>query len=189
MCRCPGLSVVLVLGGLLALLPSLWAAAPPALPSPKEPGKKISLDIRQAEIGDVLRLLGEVGGLNMVISPEVSGTVTVRLVQVPWEQALDAITRHHGLAQERSGSIIMIAPRQRLLAQRQERLQAGQAEQQAEPLVTRVVPVKYRSAVELKATLEAHLGRCASVSVDTRTNTLILTGTPSCLQLQTIPTP
>jgi type IV pilus assembly protein PilQ len=138
--------------------------------------------VQGAEIRDVLRLLAETGGVNILTSGEVQGTISTRLLDVPWEQALDAILRLTGLAQERQGNVILVAPPERLRQTRQDRLQSQQVAAQSEPRVTRVVPINYARATELKAHLEKVLGACATVSVDKRTNTLILHGTPSCLR-------
>jgi type II secretory pathway component HofQ len=104
-------------------------------------------------------------------------------LDVPWEQALEAVLKLTGLAQERQGNIILVAPAERFRSARQERVQAYQAEAQTEPKIIRVVPVNYASATQLKATLEKLLGACAIIAVDGRTNTLILSGTPSCLRV------
>lgn len=142
----------------------------------------LSLDVNRADIRDVLRVLAVASGMNIVIGPQVRGTVTARLTDVAWEHALDAILSLHGLAQERQGNVILIAPVEHFIAQRQAAAQARQAARQSGPRVTRLVPVKYRDAEELRAVIEQHLGACASVSADRRTNTLILTGTPACLR-------
>jgi type IV pilus assembly protein PilQ len=130
-----------------------------------------------------LRLLAETGGVNILASGEVQGTITVRLVAVPWEQALDAVLKLTGLVQERQGNVILVAPAARFRSAREERVRARQAEARTEPKITRGVPVKYANATQLKATLEKPLGACATIAVDGRTNTLLLSGTPSCLHL------
>ena len=150
---------------------------------PTTPSKMVSLDVHGADVRDVLRLLAETGGVNILTSGEVQGTVTTRLRDVSWEQALAAILTLTGLAQERQGNVILVAPAERLRRARQERLQARRVEAQAEPKITRLVPVNYTKASELKTHLEKLLGACASISVDNRTNSLILTGTPSCLRV------
>jgi type IV pilus assembly protein PilQ len=134
-------------------------------------------------VRDVLRLLAETGGVNILASGAVQGTITVRLVDVPWEQALDAVLKLTGLAQERQGNIILVAPAEHFRSAGEERVRARQAEAQTEPTMTRVVPVNYANATQLKATLEKLLGPCATIAVDGRTNTLILSGTPSCLRV------
>jgi len=152
--RCTSMALCLVL--LLNLSPGHTSGATVA---PATSPKTVSLDVQGTAVRDVLRLLAETGAVNILASGEVQGTITVRLVAVPWEQALDAVLKLTGLAQER------------------------QAEAQTEPKITRVVPVNYANATQLKATLEKLLGACASIAVDSRTNTLILTGTPSCVRV------
>jgi type IV pilus assembly protein PilQ len=147
------------------------------------PPKTVSLDIQGADVRDVLRFLTDTGGVNILASSEVQGTMTVRLVDVPWEQALEAVLKLIGLAQERQGNIILVAPATRFRSARAERVQARQAEAQTEPKIARLVPINYANATQLKATLEKLLGACGSIAVDGRTNTLILSGTPSCLRL------
>jgi len=154
-----------------------------ATTEPATPPKTVSLDVQGTDVRDVLRLLAETGGVNILASGEVQGTITVRLVDVPWEQALEAVLKLTGLAQERQGNVILVAPAERFRSTRQERVQARQAEAQTEPKITHVVPLNYANATQLKATLEKLLGACASIAVDGRTNTLILSGTPSCLRV------
>jgi type IV pilus assembly protein PilQ len=154
-----------------------------ATTAPGTPSKTVSLDVQGADVRDVLRLLAETGSINILTSGDVQGTITTRLLDVPWEQALEAVLKLTGLAQERQGNVILVAPAERLRSARQERVQARQVEVQTEPRMTRVVPVNYAKATELKAHLEKLLGACATIAVDNRTNTLILTGTPSCLRV------
>jgi type IV pilus assembly protein PilQ len=141
------------------------------------------IDVQSVDVRDVLRLLAETGGINILASGEVQGTITVRLVDVPWEQALEAVLKLTGLAQERQGNIILVAPAERFHSAREERVQAHRVEVQTEPKIIRVIPVNYANATQLKATLEKLLGACASIAVDGRTNTLILSGTPSCIRI------
>lgn len=176
--RCTSMALCLMLLLSLSLRHTHGATTAPGTPS-----KTISLDVQGADVRDVLRLLAETGGINILTSGDVQGTVTTRLIDVPWEQALEAILQLTGLAQERQGKVMLVAPVARLQSARQERLQARQVEARTEARITRVVPVNYARATELKAHLEKVLGACASIAVDSRTNTLILTGTPSCLHV------
>jgi type IV pilus secretin PilQ/predicted competence protein len=145
--------------------------------TPQYTGKKISLDFQNADINDILRLIAEVSGLNIIAGGDVQGTVTTRMVDVPWDQALDVILRINGLAQERDGNIIRVAPLERFISERQERLRARQTEDRAEPTVTQLVPVNYADASELKSNLERLLSDRGSIFIDARTNTLIVTDT------------
>src|SRR2546425_5562965 len=176
--RCTSLALSLMLCLSLCSLGADGTTTPPTATS-----KTVSLDVQGADVRDVLRLLAEIGGVNILTSDAVQGTVTARLLDVPWEQALAAILTLTGLAQERQGNVILVAPAERLRRARQERLQARQVDAQAEQKITRLVPVNYAKASELKTHLEKLLGACASISVDNRTNSLILTGTPSCLRV------
>ena len=185
--RCLSVSMVIVL--LCTVLSPQARIASGAPAGSRYSGKKISLDLQNAALGDVLRLLAEASGLNILASPEVKGTVTTRLVDVPWDQALDLILKLNSLTQERYGNVIVIVPLERVVRERQERLQARQVSVQGEPRVTRVIPVNYANAAALKANLEQLLGACAAVAADTRTNTLLVTGAPSCLRLHQNPAP
>jgi type IV pilus assembly protein PilQ len=176
--RCTSTALCLVLLLSLSAGHTSGATATPAT-SPKT----VSLDVQSADVRDVLRLLAETGGINILASGEVQGTITVRLVDVPWEQALEAVLKLTGLAQERQGNIILVAPAERFHSAREERVQAHRVEVQNEPKITCVIPVNYANATQLKATLEKLLGACASIAVDGRTNTLILSGTPSCIRI------
>jgi len=180
MTRMHCISIVLCLMFLLSLssLQTHGATTPPTATS-----QTVSLDVQNADVRDVLRLLAETGGVNILTSGEVQGTITTRLHDVPWEQALAAVLTLTGLAQERQGNVILVALAERLRSARQERLQAQQLEAQAESKITHVVRVNYAKASELKTHLEKLLGACASISADNRTNSLILTGTPACLRV------
>lgn len=144
-------------------------------------GQKISLDFQNADINDILRLIAEVSGLNVIAGGDVQGTVTTRMVDVPWDQALDVILKINGLAQERDGNIIRVAPLKRFIAEREERLLAQKTEVQSEPTVTQVVPVNYADANQLKTNLERLLSDRGSIFIDERTNTLIITDTQESL--------
>lgn len=144
---------------------------------PRYTGQKISLDFQNADINDVLRLIAEVSGLNIIAGSDVQGTITTRMVDVPWDQALDVILKVNGLSQEREGNIIRVAPTSRFIAERQERLQAQRTEDQVEPTLTQLVPVNYANARELQTNLERLLSERGSINIDTRTNTLIVTDT------------
>jgi type IV pilus assembly protein PilQ len=144
---------------------------------PRYTGEKISLDFQNADINDILRLIAEVSGLNIIAGGDVQGTVTTRMVDVPWDQALDVILKINGLAQEREGNIIRVAPIGRFINERQETLRVRQTENQAEPTVTQVVPINYADANELRSSLEKLLSPRGSILIDGRTNTMIVTDT------------
>ncbi len=121
-------------------------------------GTRISLDVHNVDIGDVLRLIATASARNIIASPAVKGTVTARLIDVPWDQALDVMLTLHGLVQERHGNVVVIAPLRPVLLRRQAARRAEQMEASAEPTVTRVLPVNYANAAALKAIFEKVLG-------------------------------
>jgi type IV pilus assembly protein PilQ len=144
-------------------------------------GEKISLDFQDADINDILRLIAEVGKVNIIAGGDVQGRVTTRMTDVPWDQALDVILKINGLAQERSGNIIRVAPLEKFTAERQERLKAQVTEVQAEPTVTRIVPANYALVKDLRPNLEKLLSQRGTIITDTRTNTMIITDTQASL--------
>jgi type IV pilus assembly protein PilQ len=144
-------------------------------------GEKISLDFQDADINDILRLIAEVGKVNIIAGGDVQGKITTRMTEVPWDQALDVILKINGLAQERSGNIIRVAPLEKFTNERQERLKARVTEVQAEPLVTRIVPANYAAAKDLRPNLEKLLSRRGAIIIDGRTNTMIITDTQASL--------
>jgi type IV pilus secretin PilQ/predicted competence protein len=144
-------------------------------------GQKISLDFQDADINDILRLIAEVGKVNIIAGGDVQGKVTTRMADVPWDQALDVILKINGLAQERSGNIIRVAPLEKFTAERQERLKAQVTEVQAEPTVTRIVPANYALVKDLRPNLEKLLSKRGTIITDTRTNTMIITDTQASL--------
>lgn len=147
----------------------------------------LTLDLQHAELSDVFSKIAEVSGLNLIVSPDVHGTITTRLVEVPWQQALDVILTIHHLGQERYGNVILITPLRDVTQRRQQALQKRQLERLAQPTVTRVIAVHYADAAMLKSQLDKLFGHCAVIGADTRTNSLLITGTPSCLKLHDVP--
>ena len=139
------------------------------------------MDFQDADINDILRLIAEVGKVNIIAGGDVQGKITTRMTDVPWDQALDVILKINGLAQERSGNIIRVAPLEKFTNERQERLKARVTEVQAEPLVTRIVPANYAAAKDLRPNLEKLLSRRGTIIIDARTNTMIITDTQASL--------
>lgn len=137
-------------------------------------GRKISLDFKDADIDSVLRLIAEVSGLNIVTDGEVSGVISIRLVNVPWDQALDVILAAKQLGIRKMGNIIRIAPAAKLMREDEERLQAVANQEDLLPLYIRVVPVNYAEAGQVRGRVEQLLSKRGSVDVDSRTNVLII---------------
>jgi type IV pilus assembly protein PilQ len=114
-------------------------------------GKKISLDFKNADIHDVLRIIAEVSGLNIVATDDVKARVTLRLVEVPWDQALDVVLQSNGLEKSQTGNVITVSTTKRLETERTARLAAQTAQQKITPLATEYVKVNYVKATDVAA--------------------------------------
>jgi type IV pilus assembly protein PilQ len=121
----------------------------------------ITLDFKEADIRDVLKIISYKSGVNIVASPEVTGTVNVRITDVPWERALDVILKTYGYAYDKQDKIIMVAPLEKLTAQR--RMEQDLA--QVQPTVTEVVELKYIDAVDAKKAIEPQLSPRGRITI------------------------
>ena len=141
-------------------------------------GSKISLDFKDADIKNILRLIAEVSNLNLIAGEDVSGKITMRLVDVPWDQALDVILSAKNLGMTRSGNVIRIAPMDVLKRELQSELEAKRAKEKLEDLMTELVPVNYATAKEILNQVKSVLSERGDVRVDDRTNILIVKDIP-----------
>ncbi len=137
-------------------------------------GRRIDLDFKDADIHNILRLLSEVGGVNVVTADNVGGTVTIRMRDVPWDQALDVVLQAKGLGMVRQGNLIRVAPLAQLEQEREAAIARQKQQEQLSPLETRLIPVSYANAQELQPRVRELLSERGSVSVDNRTNMLIV---------------
>ena len=137
-------------------------------------GRRISLDFKDVDIDDVLRLIAEVSDLNVIAGDEVNGAVTIRLVDVPWDQALDVILLTKGLGFARVGNVLRIAPAEVLKAEEEARLQERRAKEKLEDLLVKLQPVNYADVKDVEKMVKRLLSSRGSVDVDERTNTIII---------------
>jgi type IV pilus assembly protein PilQ len=137
-------------------------------------GRLISLDLQDTDIDNALRIIAEVSNLNIVASDEVTGKVTLRLTDVPWDQALDVILKTNGLDKVLEGNVMRIAPVDKLRSERESFKQARQAEEELEPLSVKYLRVSYAKAAELKALVETVVSERGTVAYDERSNQLIV---------------
>lgn len=142
--------------------------------APKYRGRQISLDLQDTDIDNALRIIAEVSNLNIIASDDVTGKVTLRLIDVPWDQALDVILKTNGLDKVLEGNVMRIAPIERLRQEREALKQAQDAEEELEPLVVKYVRVSYAKASELRPLVETVLTERGTVTYDERTNQLII---------------
>jgi type IV pilus assembly protein PilQ len=136
-------------------------------------GRRIDLDLNNTDVHNVLRLLADVGQVNIVTADNVGGTVTIRMRNVPWDQALDVVLQSKNLGMVRGGNIIRVAPLPQLEKEREMAIARRRQELQLAPLETRLIPVSYAEAAELQARAREVLSGRGSIAVDGRTNVLI----------------
>jgi len=137
-------------------------------------GKKINLDFKEVDILDILRLMSDISKLNIIAGDDVKGTVTVRLVDIPWDEALDVILKSKSLGKERFGNIIRVATIRTMQREKEEELAKKNAQKKLEPVKVRLVPVNYAMADKLVPQIKELLSDRGTVSYDQRTNVLIV---------------
>jgi type IV pilus assembly protein PilQ len=141
-------------------------------------GKRFSLNFQDIEVRSVLQLLADFTGLNLVVSDSVTGNLTLRLKNVPWDQAMDIILKTKGLSQRRSGNVILVAPADEIAAREKLELESRKQSEDLERLRTEFIKVNYAKAQEMADLLKQKdnsiLSSRGSVSVDVRTNTLLV---------------
>jgi type IV pilus assembly protein PilQ len=140
-------------------------------------GQLVSFDFKDADIRDVLRIISDISGLNMIIASNVAGTVTLKLANVPWDQALDVILEDAGLGAFLDGNVLRIAPLGTLQARQRAVRKTVQTNEELEPLITRQVFVNYASAAELIPLVDPLLSDRGELRVDTRTNSILINDT------------
>jgi type IV pilus assembly protein PilQ len=138
-------------------------------------GQRISLDFKDADLQNVLRVLADVSGLNIVATDDVKGKVTLHLVEVPWDQALDLVLHSNRLEATREDNVVRISTVARLKEEREALRAADEAEKELEPLRTRYLKVNYAHADDaLVDKVKGVLTDRGSVTFDDRTNTVIV---------------
>src|SRR3989338_1769609 len=170
---------------------SIEQAAPPAVEAgTAEPSEKpeapssgssgsISLDFREADIQNVLRILAYKSGVNIVTGPEVTGLVTIQLKDVPWEQALTVILETYGYGYDRRGNIITVTTIENLKKRREDALVLSEQI----PLVTQTYSISYGKAADIIASLQKMKTDRGSINYDERTNTIIVQDIPEQTKL------
>jgi type IV pilus assembly protein PilQ len=149
-------------------------------------GRAISLNFQDISVRTVLQIVADYNGFNLVTSDTVAGNITLRLDGVPWDQALDIILKVKGLDKRMEGNILMVAPSDELAAREARDLQAQQQVEELAPLYSEYVQVNYAKAAEFAALIKNEensiLSLRGSVSVDERTNTLLIRDTATSIE-------
>lgn len=162
-------------------------------------GEKLSLNFQNIEVRSVLQVIADFTGLNIITSDTVTGNLTLRLKDVPWDQAMDIIMKNKGLTMRKTGNVIMVAPAEEVTAKDKAQLEATQAIEDLEPLRTEVFTLKYQKASDFNKILDGTnssggagtagapgqnriLSKRGNVNYDPRTNTLFIQDTAKKLE-------
>src|SRR5438477_1532460 len=149
-------------------------------------GEKLSLNFQNVEVRAVLNVIADFTDLNIITSDTVAGNITLRLKDVPWDQALEIILQTRGLDSRRSGNVIWIAPRDELATREKLQLEAQQQISDLEQTRTETFQMNYQKAADVQKLLsdptQRILSKRGSAVVDARTNTLFVQDTPSRLE-------
>lgn len=148
-------------------------------------GEKLSLNFQNIEVRAVLQLIADFTGMNLVASDSVQGSITLRLQNVPWDQALDLVLKTKSLDKRQMGSVLLVAPAQEIAAREKIELEAVRQVEELAPLVTEYIRVKYAKASVMSQLLTAEQGLLSergSAVVDERTNTLLMKDTANNLE-------
>lgn len=169
--------------------PARSARAQAEAERPVYSGEKLTLNFQDIEVRSVLQLLADASGFNIVVPDSVNGSVTLRLQNVPWDQALDIVLRTKGLDKRRQDNVIIVAPAEELAAREKAALSSRRDIQDLAPLRTEYLQINYAKASDISALVQATGGKGGiagknsmlsergSVSVDDRTNTLLVQDT------------
>ena len=145
-------------------------------------GERISLELKNADLKDFFRLIGDISGLNIVLDPDVEGALTLFLKEVPWDQALDVVLKNQGMGRHLSGNVLRIAKLSTLEAEQQQQQRLAQARVAAAEVQTRIRRPSYAKAAELSPILKKALSPRGDIIVDERTNALVISDIPPRLK-------
>jgi type IV pilus assembly protein PilQ len=139
-------------------------------------GKKLSLDFQDADIGPIFRLLADISGYNIVVSPEVKGKLTMKLINVPWDQALDLILKTFSLGKSIEGNILRIAPHAVFAKESDEKAKAQEAGIKAERLETKMFNISYAKVKDVETSIKNSkiLTQRGTITVDERTSSMFV---------------
>ncbi|WP_196793823.1 type IV pilus secretin PilQ [Thioalkalivibrio sp. HL-Eb18] len=150
-------------------------------------GERLSLNFQDIEVRSVLQLLADFTDLNIVVSDTVGGNITLRLNNVPWDQALDIILRSRGLDKRMDGNVLYVAPSEEIAARERLEMEAARDRQELEPLRTEFVQINFAQAEQIASLIRGDetgqfLSERGSITVDSRTNTLLVQDTQSRIE-------
>ncbi|MCD6187850.1 MAG: type IV pilus secretin PilQ [Desulfuromusa sp.] len=184
---------VVVTSGSVVLLPEVSAAegSPSAVPVIEQvgtnkgkiyTGEKTSLVFDNADVRDILRLIAEISDLNIIASDNVKGNVSLRLIDVPWDQAMDLILDVTGLGMVQEGNVVRVLPKETIRSMKESELTADRSQEKIEPLVTQVIPVNYAGLGDVAGPCAELLSDRGSITEDNRDKLLIVTDVPNRIE-------
>ena len=148
-------------------------------------GERLSLNFQDIEVRSVLQLIADFTGINIVVSDTVGGSLTLRLKNVPWDQALDIILKTKGLAMRQTGNVMLIAPSEEIAAREKLELESQKQIEELEPLYSEFIQINYAKASDIAVLLKSEetslLSGRGKATVDERTNTLLVQDTAAKL--------
>ncbi|WP_396588366.1 type IV pilus secretin PilQ [Bermanella sp. R86510] len=148
-------------------------------------GEKLSLNFQDIEVRTVLQIIADFTGFNLVASDTVQGNITLRLKNVPWDQALDIVLKSQGLAKQQMGNVLMVGPADQIANRQKIEMEANQQVEEFAPLSTEFIQVRYAKATDILALISAEgslLSERGNASVDSRTNTIIIKDTQASIE-------
>ncbi len=150
-------------------------------------GERLSLNFQDIEVRSVLQLLADFTGFNLVTSDTVTGRITLRLKNVPWDQALDIIMKTRGLSMRKNGNVVLIAPTEEIAAREKLELESQKQIEELAPLYSEYIQLSYAKASDIAGLLKGEGNQLMSpdrgnVTVDVRTNTLLVRDTGAKLE-------
>jgi type IV pilus assembly protein PilQ len=155
--------------------------SPAAATGPKYTGEPISVNLKDVDLKDFFRLIHEISGLNVVLDPEVKGTLTIVLDDVPWDQALDIVLKNNTLARQLDGNVLRIASVDTLRKEAESRRAQQEAEALAVDKVTVTRFLSYAHSADVGTTVKKFLSQRGSVVADERTNAVIISDIPAAI--------
>ncbi len=145
-------------------------------------GRKVTLEFSDADIRKIFQLIAEVSNLNFLIADDVTGTISIKLVNVPWDQALDVILDTKGLGMQREGNIVLIKPKAKMQSQADEEIAAKKARERAMELRTEVFDVNYASVGDIVTQFNTLKSERGIITSDARTNRVIVKDIPTAIE-------
>lgn len=137
-------------------------------------GKRVTLEFADADIRKIFQLIGEVSNLNILVGDDVSGTISLKLVNVPWDQALDVILDTKNLAMKRTGNIVVIRPRDKMTTQADEEVAARKAYEKTLDMQMKIFEVNYADVKDVATHFSNYKSERGTISTDARTNRVIV---------------